>query len=210
MKEIVTQGITSLEKVSGSTDWYWGTDHTYGDLYEAEELFTMGHRIDRSRLILVSYPEGRVYEPCKAEKGQYFGTPVFYEEKIFLLLADFVKKEIRILGWDGKETETVVTIPRSEMKDCYNLRLCTQPLALIRQGHENDFDILWPEKASFRIDAHESFCCRRGNRLYFSQWFEDPDYREETLIRHCPDGEVLERTADTLQEMPDGQLWILR
>ena len=209
MKEIETKGITTLGEVPGSTEWYWGSDYTYGDLYEAEELFTMEHRIDRTRLILFRYPEGEVYEPYKTEKGQYFGSPVCYEGKIFLLLADFVKKEIRILCWNGKDTETVVAVPRSEFKDCYNLQLRTDPLTLIRQRQEDDFDILWPEKASFPIDAHESFCCRRGDELYFSQWFEDPDYREETLIRHYPNGRLLKKISGTLQELPDGQLWIL-
>ena len=56
----------------------------------------------------------------------------------------------------------------------------------------------------------ESFCSRDGDKLYFSRWFEDPDYRDETVIRRYPDGKVLEVILGSLMEMPDGQKWIVR
>ena len=42
-KKVDTQGITYLELLSGSREWYWGTDYIHGDLYEAEELFRDGY-----------------------------------------------------------------------------------------------------------------------------------------------------------------------
>ena len=39
MKRIVTNGITNLEPLQGSSEWYWGSDYASNDLYEAEELF---------------------------------------------------------------------------------------------------------------------------------------------------------------------------
>ena len=47
IKEIKTGGISYLAPLDGSEDWYWGTDFTSGDLYEAEELWRDGHRIRR-------------------------------------------------------------------------------------------------------------------------------------------------------------------
>ena len=44
MKIIETKGIIYLERFNASTDWYWGTDYTCGDLYEAEEVFLNGER----------------------------------------------------------------------------------------------------------------------------------------------------------------------
>ena len=41
-KKIDTQGITFLEVLDGSDEWYFGTDYFHGDLYEAEEIFKMG------------------------------------------------------------------------------------------------------------------------------------------------------------------------
>ena len=49
-----------------------------------------------------------------------------------------------------------------------------------------------------------------GDRLYFSAWFEDPDYREEVVVRSFATGAVAERIPGALMEMPDGQRWIRR
>ena len=61
MKRIITNGITNLEPLTGSNEWYWGADYASGDLYEAEELFRSGHPIRKNRLVLVHRPEGTVY-----------------------------------------------------------------------------------------------------------------------------------------------------
>ena len=51
---------------------------------------------------------------------------------------------------------------------------------------------------------------REGDRLYFCRWVEDPEYREEMVVRSFPTGEVLEVLPGTMWEMPDGQKWILQ
>ena len=38
-------------------------------------------------------------------------------------------------------------------------------------------------------------------------WYEDPDYREEVLMRDYDTGEVLEQIPGSLRSMPDGQRW---
>ena len=144
-RQIHTGGIYNLYPLEGSSQWYWGMDCTGGDLYEAEELFTDGHQVDRTRLIFIHQPDGRVMEPIPSKKGQYFGRPLFYENKIILLVADFPEKQLRILAYDP-ETEaisTLATLPRSITEDCYNLQLKLSPLMLVRQGQENTLEILW-------------------------------------------------------------------
>ena len=47
-----------------------------------------------------------------------------------------------------------------------------------------------------------------GEELIFSKWYEDPDYREEVVVRRYPTGEVLERMDGTLITMPHGQRWL--
>ena len=73
MKRIITNGITNLEPLPGSSEWYWGADYASNDLYEAEELFRSGHPIEKNRLVLVHCPEGTVYEPVCTKLGQYLG-----------------------------------------------------------------------------------------------------------------------------------------
>ena len=211
MKRIITNGITNLEPLAGSSEWYWGTDYASGDLYEAEELFRSGHPIRKNRLIVVRRPEGTVYEPVHAKPGQYLGRPVYHNGQVVLLLVDFPQEKIHILIFretDGT-TEPLAVLPLSIVEDCYNLMLEASPLMLTRSAHDNKFQILWPERRDFAIEDHEIFEFLEGNRLYTSVWYEDPDYREEVLVRDFDTGEVLERIPGSLRSMPDGQNWLL-
>ena len=207
VKRIPTGGIGYLHPLTGSPDWYWGTGFTHGDLYEAEELYHDGHPIRQNRLILVRRETGEVCEPVRAKPGQYFGQPVFADGHVVLLLADFPADEICLLSFDTDNVEPVVTIPRSAVKDCYNLMPHLSPLCLTRQTADT-FEIVWPERVSFPIQPQETFCFRDGERLYFERWYEDPDYRTEVVVRDL-DGSILDQRPGAAQQMPDGQLWTL-
>lgn len=212
MKIIKTEGICNLTEIEGSGGWYWCCDYAAGDLYEAEELFHHDHPVKSNRVLFVHYPEGRVVEPVKAKEGQYFGTPVFEKDCLQILLVDFPVSVIRVFRYDPATEQTVLRaeIPLSEVKDCYNLMLAKSPLMVIRQGFEQLFQVIWPEKTEFFIGTRESFYSRHGDKLYFSRWYEDPEYREEVVIRQYPGGEILEVISGSLFEMPDGQRWILQ
>lgn len=212
MKIIDTHHITYIEPLDGSSEWYWGTDYTHGDLYEAEELYRDCHPVCCNRLVFVHYPEGRVVEPVKGTAGQYFGRPIAYQGRIQILLADFPKSSLRIFEYDdaaGQVTEAV-SLPLTAVEDCYNLLLRHSPLMLTRQGNDGRFQIIWPEKAEFDIGGTESFFERRGDRLYFCRWYEEPDDREEIVARKYPSGEIEEVLPGSWKRMPDGQIWVLR
>lgn len=210
MERIDTQGITYIEPLEGSSEWYWGMDYTSGDLYEAEELFRDGHPVNQNKLVLIHYPDGRVVQPVMAGCGQYLGRPVCYEGKIILLRADFLAGKIEILQYDtAGQVSVLAAVPLSDVKDCYNIMLKRWPLMLTRQGGEDTFQILWPEKVEFAIGATEAFDFRMEDKLYFSSWHEDPGYREEVLVRDIRSGEIIERIPGSMTIMPDGQIWLL-
>ena len=211
MKRIITDGIINLEPLPGSSEWYWGADYASNDLYEAEELFRSGHHIDKNRLVLVHCPDGTVYEPVRTKPGQYLGRPVYHDGRVVLLMVDFPKEEIRILTFHETEdtTKLLAVLPLSIVEDCYNLMLEASPLMLTRSAHDNQLQIIWPERRDFAIEDHEFFEFLEGSRLYTSVWYEDPDYREELLARDYDTGEVLERIPGSLRSMPDGQKWLL-
>ena len=212
MKIIETNGITYLEKFDGCSEWYWGTNYTNGDLYEAEEIYLSGGQIEPNRLIFVHYPDGKVFEPIKSELNQYFGLPAYVNGSVYILRVAFEEKKIRVYqcSADMYETVLIVELPLSKVKDCYNLKLDGSPLMLTRQGAENLFQIIWPEQVEFNIGVRESFCFKRNDKLYFSEWHEDPNYREEINVREYPTGKLLEKIPGTEMTMPDGQRWILR
>lgn len=207
---IRTGGVQYLEPLRGSGDWYWGSDYTSGDLYEAEELYRSGHPIRKNRLIFIHRGSGRVVEPIQPREGQYFGRPAYDDGRLVILLVDFPAEEIRLLAYDdaGGRTVLLATIPRTAVVDCYNLLTHGAPLMLARQANDR-FQIVWPEKVDFAIGAAESFCFRDGGKLYFSRWYEDPAYREEVVVRRLETGETMERFPGTLHFMPDGQIWVL-
>ena len=211
MKQIITCRINHLDPLYGSNAWYWGTDYASGDLYEAEELFRSGRPIRQNRVILIHYPEGTVYEPIQPGPGQYLGQPVYHGGQVVLLLVDFPKAEIRIIGLEEAAGQTVplAVLPLSIAEDCCNLMLQTSPLMLTRSANDSKIQILWPERREFAVEDNEYFAFLEGNKLYTSVWFEDPDYREEILVRDFDTGEVLERIPGNFCIMPDGQKWLL-
>ena len=210
-KKIDTQGITYLELLSGSREWYWGTDYIHGDLYEAEELFRDGYPVSRNKLMFVHDPDGTVVQPVIAQKGQYLGRPICYDGRIAILMVDFPAGQIVVMQFDGALEHMIdlTELPLSAVKNCYNLMLETAPLMVTRQGNEDTFQILWPEQVSFEIGERESFWIRHGDKLYFSTWQEEPEYQEEVIVRKLETGEIIDRFPGSSMTMPDGRLWVL-
>lgn len=211
MKTIDLHGITNMEPVRGGTaEWYWSTDYIHGDLYEAEELFHMGHPVQSNRLYLIHKPDGTVYEPVPAVVGQYLGDPVYDNGAVALLAVNFPEGVIRILRFRAGETQVVEQLPLSAVKNCYNLMLHTSPLSLTRQPGDNTVEIVWPEQVRFAIEERETLNFREGDKLYFTVWHEDPDYREETVVRSVKDGTILNRFSGDIRIMPNGEKWLVK
>ena len=211
MVTIDLHGITNMELVRGGTDeWYWSTDYIHGDLYEAEELFRMGHPVQSNRLYLIHYPDGTVYEPVPAVAGQYLGCPVYDNGAVALLTVNFPESIIRILRFQPGELSEVTQIPLSAVPNCYNLLLHTEPLTLTRTPGNVTFEIVWPEQIRFHIEERETLNFREGDKLYFTVWYEDPDYREETVVRSALDGSVLDRYLGDIRIMPNGVKWNIK
>lgn len=210
IREIRLDGIGYLEPVEGTAAWYCGSDYVHGDLYEAEELYNDGHEIDSNRLVFVSYPEGCVYEAGERKKGRYFGRVWYAEGDLFFIMADFPEGIISLMRFDTEKRTSVTEaeIPRNGIKDCYNLMPAGSPPMVIRQGNEGFFEMVWPEQKTFPIENTETFNFRDGDRIYFTAWYEDPDYREETIVRDL-DGEILERRKGDIRIMPGGEKWHL-
>jgi len=213
MKTINLHGNTDLSLIRGGTDsLYWATDDLSGDLYEAEMLFRSGHELRPNHLFLVDYPSGTVHEPIPSKANFYFGTPIFYENTVYILAVDFSSQQIGIYSVSPitKAVTNTQFIPLCEVESCYNLMLHKSPLMLTRQSSDNTFQLVWPEKTVFTIHSHESFLFRENDQLYFSMWHEDPEYREEIIVRSVLDGSIADRLDGTITEMPNGDLWHLK
>lgn len=213
MKAIDIHGMTNMELVRGGTnEWYWATDYIHGDLYEAEELFRQGHSVRSNRLYLIHYPDGTIYEPVKPTDGQYLGTPIYDGSSVVLLVVSFNEGVIRILRFlhQPEAVQGMAQLPLAAVNNCYNLLLHTSPLSLTRQPNDGTFEIIWPEQVRFAIDDRETLNFRDRDKLYFNIWYEDPDYREETLVRSVQDGTILESLSGDVRIMPNGERWLIK
>ena len=91
-----------------------------------------------------------------------------------------------------------------------NLMLHTSPLTLTRQPNNNTMEIVWSERVRFAIEGRETLNFRDGEKLYCTVWYEDPDYREETIVRSLYNGMILDRFFGDIHIMPNGEKWLLR
>lgn len=137
---------------------------------------------------------------------------MYVDGAIYILLVSFKEKKVCIYqcSQDMDNTVLIVELPLNIVKDCYNLKIDGNPLMLTRQGGENRFQIIWPDQVEFDIGVRETFCFKRDDKLYFSEWHEDPDYREEINIREYSTGRLLEKIEGAEMTLPNGQSWILR
>lgn len=213
IKEIELNGLTNLELVSGGTQqWYWSIDVTGGDLYEAQQLFQKGEIIC-NHLYLIHYPDGKVYNnEALTAKGCYFGKPIYDNGFVMILQVDFIKEMIFVFCFEAVSNKTVkvAELPLYVVEDCYNLYLHKSPVMLTRQSNDNYFEIVWPERVKFSIGKRESFRFREENKLYFNVWHEQPKYREETIVRLLPKGNIVERFSGDIFIMPNGEKWNLK
>lgn len=211
MKTLNLNGITYLHPVSeGNGEWYCALEGD-GDLYEAQEIFGYTGFFEGSALFLIHYPEGTVYTLAEKKQNRACGEPVGHGGKISFLTVDFEAEIIEIHAFDceSRSCAYVESLPLDSVKDCYNLRLHEYPLTLSRQDNSDTFEVIWPIRKNIPSAPNESFFCREGNRLYFSAWYEDPDYREEVIVRDIESGEITDRYPGDITVMPDGQLWYL-
>ncbi len=80
---------------------------------------------------------------------------------------------------------------------------------LTRQGGEDTFEVIWPEKVSYEIGGTESFIHRKDDEWVFLRWYEEPDYKEEVIIRNNR-GEITKTISGGIFSSPSGETWILQ
>lgn len=62
-------------------------------------------------------------------------------------------------------------------------------------------------RKKIEIGKTESLIFRDGNDLYFSKWYEDPEYRENVVVRDINTGMIKEEFEGYLRVMPNEVYW---
>lgn len=213
MNIIKIVGITECypEQMEGTTEWYFCKEgkENFCDLYEAEEIFKSEKKFDGMNCHLIHFPEGTVHSPFKLKENLYIESPIWDNDKIFFLSVDFYKQIIQINCYfpNERRLEVIKELPLEIVEDCYNLRLKTTPLMLCRDANNGVFEIVWPENKNIEIGQTEGLLFRDGEDLYFSEWYEDPEYHENVIIRNFNTGKVKEKFDGYLRKLPNGVYW---
>lgn len=197
--------------------WYYSIDYNHGDVFEADEIIKQGRELKGDVLTFVSYPEGKVCYQSQRRRRLSYTSPVFCDDRIYYLSVDFDSRIVSINYFDPASDKAGVknVFSLNKLDTLYNLRLDLDPLTVsVQYSRESEmiFHIIYPEDAVLRGDIRESMYCRDGNKLYFSQWYEDEEenYFEKTIIRDINTGEILDEFEGDITIMPDGQKWLIK
>ena len=224
MKYIKIEGLQDVypERIQGTSEWYCCKVATncFCDLYEAEEIVKAGNVYEGMTCVLIHYPDGQVYYPFVAKENVYVDSPVYCDNVLYFVVADFTEKILQVVAFSTEDFEqkTVFEISLDEIPNCYNLLLGVEPVMLYRlencpENQKTDLEILWPEKKNFKLNKQQTFLFRDGNRVYFSEWFEEEEpyynYHEQIVVRDWETGEEIERFDGQMKRMPNGDIWIM-
>jgi len=213
MNLIKIEGISEAypELVDGTMDWYFCQEgkNCFCDLYEAEEIFKSGENFSGMTCHLIHYPEGTVHSPFRVKENVYIGKPIWDNGKLYFLSVDFHKQKIQIYSYspDNQDNEMIKEMPLGVVEDCYNLMLKVSPVMLCRDANDGIYEIVWPENKKIEIGKTEGLLFRDGDDLYFSEWYEDPEYHENVIIRDLNTGEIKEKYSGYLCKLPKGVYW---
>ena len=124
----------------------------------------------------------------------------------------FTESVIRIMRFLHQQVEVqeVARLPLSAVKDCYNLMLHTSPLSLTRQPNDVHSRLSGQNMYDSQSMIERRLISVMETKLYFNVWYEDPDYREETVVRSLHDGTILERFPGDIRIMPNGERWLIK
>ena len=197
------------EKVDGTDSWYFGQWTPCSEAYEVPKF---KNKYPGTRLYFIEYPSGKVFEPIKQETNVFLERPVYeYKDNSFgIIRYDFNKEVIQIIIFkpECSSVKTIKEIPFSKAGDMINLRLIISPFALVKHDVHNDsVEFLWPKEINYEFEKNESLDFQDDGKLYLTKWIEDPEYREEIIVRDAITGQILERSPGYLRRMPDGSIW---
>lgn len=203
----------SPERIEGTDEWYCCkiAKNCFCDLYEAEEIVKAGQVYEGMTCVLIHYPDRNVYYPFVTKENVYVDAPVYWDGALYFLVVDFTAKKIEIVAFDTTmyEIQTVKEFSLNEVEDCYNLMLRVSPVLLVRDGNKSGLEVIYPEKKQFEMSNHEVFLFKDEDKMYFSEWQEDPEYREMVVVRDWNTGKEIERFDGQLWRMPNGDVWVM-
>lgn len=60
-----------------------------------------------------------------------------------------------------------------------------------------------------QFEENESIIAVNNDKFIFSKWIEEPEYREEIIIRNIDNDKIIHIKLGYLEKMPNGELWLI-
>lgn len=100
-------------------------------------------------------------------------------------------------------------MPLSKGGDLINIKILQNSYILVKyENTEDTANIIYPDEKCIHLEENEGLISLSGNMLVSSKWIEDPDYREEIIIRDYETTEITERKDGYAAVMPNGEIWM--
>lgn len=200
------------ENIDGTAEWFYCKDPI--SLYPDDILLKGDDYVFEGTQLYIIHISGKMLEPIKQEQNVFLSHPVYNtgDNAFAIIKYDFTKKIIQIVKYDiGKDTcSTVGEIPLSKGGDLINLSILENSYMLVKSEILEDTAILlYPFEKEIQLEEHETIHSINGNKLICEKWIEDPDYREEIIIRDFETNQILERKDGYIRTMPNGETWLL-
>lgn len=199
------------ENVKGTDSWYYGQ---LTPCSEPSEVITYNGNYPGTKLYLISYPSGEVFEPFPQEKDVFLEIPVYERasDSFGILRYDFKNNIMQATQYfpNTGELQILAEFPISTLGDLINVRMIVSPFAVVKYDFiDETVDFLWPKKIRFSYEEHETLDFQFGDKFYCFKWIEDPNYREEVIVRDAKNGNILNRIPGYVRVMPNGEFWIM-
>lgn len=199
------------EKIDGTSEWFYCQEPNTIDV---EDLLDMENDfVFEGNQVYLIHIKGEIFEPIKKEKNVFLSEPVYnYDDNAFAIIKyDFNKKTIQIIKYDieAYNCSVIGEIPLSKGRDLINVRILQNSYILVKhEVLENCTDILYPIEKRIQLEEYEDVFLINDGKLISSKWIEDPDYREEIIIRDYETTKIIDRKDGYISIMPNGEIWM--
>lgn len=196
------------EHIDGTDKWFYCQipNSVYPD-----DLLDTNYEFEGTRLILLNI-QGEMYEPIKKEKNVCLSEPFYNidEDKFLVIRTDFNKQTIELIKFstNQNDAEVIFDMLLENGGDLINLKVIRNSNILGKYEGEN-FKMFYPKNMLVSLEENESIYAVNNDKFICSKWIEDPEYREEIIIRNIFDGEITDRKPGYSEIMPNGELWLM-
>lgn len=208
LKEFLNSESVYPEHIEGSDKWFYCQipNGVYPD-----DLLDSDYEFEGTRLIMLNI-QGEMFEPVKREENVFVSEPFYNidEDKFLVIRIDFNKQVIELIKFSTSQNdaEVIFDMALKNGGDLINLIVIRNSDFFGKYEGEN-FKIFYPKNMLVFLKKNESIYAVNDDKFICSKWIEDPEYREEIIIRNISDGEITDRKPGYSEIMPNGELWLM-